>query len=117
MVSVLDSQSSGPGLSLSRSTVLCSWAGQFTFIVPLSTQAYKWVLVNLLTAGGSPAMDQHPIQGVVEISVRNQEKIQVVLMANAGQSQATGPLFFLKTGCPNEVLVVSGNRATTNFEH
>ena len=29
-------------------------------------------------------------------------------MANAGQSRATGPLFFLKTGCPNRVLVVSG---------
>ena len=22
-----------------------------------------------------------------------------------------------KTGCPNEILVASGNRATTNFEH
>ena len=36
-------------------------------------------------------------------------------MANVGQSRATGPLFFLKTGCPNKVLVVSGNRATTNY--
>ena len=26
------------------------------------------------------------------------------------------PLFFLKTGCPNKVLVVLGNRATANFE-
>ena len=33
-------------------------------------------------------------------------------MVNEGQSRATGALFFLKTGCPNEVLVVSGNRAT-----
>lgn len=24
-------------------------------------------------------------------------------MANAGQSRETGPLFFLKTGCPNKV--------------
>ena len=38
-------------------------------------------------------------------------------MANAGQSWATGPLFSLKTGCPNEILVVSGNWATTNLEH
>ena len=45
------------------------------------------------------------------------KKIQVVLMANAGQSRATGPLFILKTGCPNEVLVVSGTRATANFGH
>ena len=50
-------------------------------------------------------------------SARNKEKIQVVQMANAAQSWATGPLFFLKTGCPNEILVASGNRATANFEH
>ena len=38
-------------------------------------------------------------------------------MANAGQSRTTGPLFFLKTGCPNEVLVVSANWATAYFGH
>ena len=38
-------------------------------------------------------------------------------MANAAQSRATGPLFFLKTGCPEEILVASGKRATANFEH
>ena len=38
-------------------------------------------------------------------------------MANAAQSRATGLLFFLKTGCPNEILVASGNRATAYFEH
>ena len=48
--------------------------------------------------------------------------MQVVRMANAAQSRATGPLFFLKTGCLNEILVASGNRATgqpgmANFEH
>ena len=37
-------------------------------------------------------------------------------MADAGQFQATGPLFFLKTGCLNEVLVASANWATANFE-
>ena len=29
-------------------------------------------------------------------------------MANSWQSRATGPLFLLKTGCPNEILVASG---------
>ena len=38
-------------------------------------------------------------------------------MANVAQSWATGPLFFLKAGCPNQILVASGNRATANFEH
>ena len=38
-------------------------------------------------------------------------------MANAAQSRATGPLFFLKTGCSNKILVASGNRAAANFEH
>ena len=38
-------------------------------------------------------------------------------MANAGQSRGTGPSFFPETGCPNKVLVVSGKRATANFEH
>ena len=28
--------------------VLCSWARHFTFIVPLSTQEYKWVPANLM---------------------------------------------------------------------
>ena len=27
------------------------------------------------------------------------------------------PFIFLKTGCPNEILVASGNRATANFKH
>ena len=35
----------------------------------------------------------------------------------ANVSRATRPLFFLTTGCPIEVLVVSGNQATANFEH
>ena len=38
-------------------------------------------------------------------------------MANTAQSRATGPLFFLKTGCRNKILVALGNRATANFEH
>ena len=47
MVSTLDSGASGPGSSrdsvFARDSVLCSWARHFTFIVPLSTQVYKWV--------------------------------------------------------------------------
>ena len=46
----------GPGSSLGQGTALCSWNRPFTLIVPLSTQAYKWVPANLLL-GGNPAMD------------------------------------------------------------
>ena len=66
MVSALDSGSSGLSSNPSRGTALCSWARHFTLIVPLSTQVYKWVPVNLLL-GADPAMNQHPIQGGVEI--------------------------------------------------
>ena len=52
--------------ALARDIVLCSWARHFTLTVPLSTQVYKWVPVNLVM-GGYPAMDWHPIQGGVEI--------------------------------------------------
>ena len=43
-------------LTLVMDTVVCSWVRQLTFMVPLSTQEYKWVLVNLML-GGDPAMD------------------------------------------------------------
>ena len=36
MVSALNSGVSGPGLSLARDIVLCSWARHFTLTVPLS---------------------------------------------------------------------------------
>ena len=42
--------------ALAGDIVLCSWGRHFTLTVPLSTQVYKWVLVNLLL-GGNPAMD------------------------------------------------------------
>ena len=42
--------------ALTKIIVLCSWARHFTLIVPLSTQVYKWVPVNLLL-GDNPAMD------------------------------------------------------------
>ena len=48
MVSALDSGSGRPGSSPGRDTALCSWARHFTLMVPLSTQVYKWVPVNLL---------------------------------------------------------------------
>ena len=48
MDSVLDSRSSGLGSSPGRVTVLCFWARNGILIVPLSTQVYKWVPVNLL---------------------------------------------------------------------
>ena len=34
--------------ALAGDIVLCSWARHFTLTVPLSTQVYKWVLVNLM---------------------------------------------------------------------
>ena len=48
MVSGLDSGSNGPGSRPCQGMALCSWARHFTLIVPLSTQAYKWVPANLL---------------------------------------------------------------------
>ena len=66
--------------ALAGDIVLCSWPILFTLTVPLSIQVYKWVLANLML-GGNPAMDQHPIQGGVEIlSVasyyRNRDKLR-----------------------------------------
>ena len=43
-------------LALAGDIVLCSWARHLTLTVPLSTQVYKWVPVNLML-GGNPAMD------------------------------------------------------------
>ena len=48
MVSALDSGSSGPGSSPGRAHCVVSWARHFTLTVPLSTQVYKWVPVNLM---------------------------------------------------------------------
>ena len=42
--------------ALAGDIVLCSWVRHFTLTVPLSTQVYKWVPVNLML-GGNPAMD------------------------------------------------------------
>ena len=48
MVSAQDSGLDGPGSSPGLGTTLFSWARHFTFIVPFSTQVYKWVPANLL---------------------------------------------------------------------
>ncbi len=56
MVSALDSESNGPGLSPGRGAALCSWARNVSLTVPLSTQVFQWELANLLPAG-NPAMD------------------------------------------------------------
>ena len=42
-----DPGSSNLGLSPSQGTALCSWARQYTLMVSLSTEVYKWVLENL----------------------------------------------------------------------
>ena len=60
--------------------VLCSWARHLTLTVPLSTQVYKWVLVNLML-WGNLRWSSIPSRegGVVEIPLvssccRNQKK-------------------------------------------
>ena len=37
--------------ALARDIVLCSWARHFTLTVPLSSQVYKELLVNLMPGG------------------------------------------------------------------
>ena len=39
---------------LARDIVLCFWPRHFTFMVPLSTQVYKWVPAK---CWGNPAID------------------------------------------------------------
>ena len=58
MVSVLDSGASGPGWSagLGHRVVFLGALCCVPLTVPLSTQGYKWVPVNLML-GGIPAMD------------------------------------------------------------
>ena len=58
MVSALDSGASGPGSSPGRGhcVVFLGKTLLITLTVPLSTQVYKWVPVNLML-GGNPVMD------------------------------------------------------------
>ena len=55
-----------PVRALVGDIVLRSWTRHCTVTVPFSSQVYKWVLANLML-GDNPVMDQHPIQGGVEI--------------------------------------------------
>lgn len=48
--------------ALAGDIVLCSHARQLTSTVPLVTQVFKWVGVNLML-GGNPGMDWYPIGG------------------------------------------------------
>ena len=48
MVSAVYFSLSGPGWALAGNIVLCSRAGHFTVIVPLSTQLYKWLPASLM---------------------------------------------------------------------
>ena len=51
--------------ALARDTGLCFWARHLTLKLPLSTQVYKWVTVNLIF-GGNPLKDELSVQGGVE---------------------------------------------------
>ena len=53
MVGVLGSGSNGPGLGPVQGTALSSRARQFTLIVPLSTQVYKWIGTGKFVGGWS----------------------------------------------------------------
>ena len=48
IVRTLYSESGGPVTNTGRGSALCSWARNFTLIVPLSIQVFKWVPANLL---------------------------------------------------------------------
>ena len=52
-------------------------AFRVTLTVTLSTQVYKWVPTNFML--GIAAMDQHPIQGGVEISLVHERRRDVAL--------------------------------------
>ena len=71
MVSALVPGASGPGSSPAVDVVLCSWARHLTLTVPLSTQVYKWVLVNcwrnLTNCGGMTCDGLASCPGGVEI--------------------------------------------------
>ena len=62
MVNALDSRSSacGSDLSSGRGTALCSCEGHFTLTVPLFTQEYKWVPVNLMLGVICDGLASHP---------------------------------------------------------
>ena len=94
---------------------LCNQARNFPIwtLQPITWQKLESLhLVHLRNGAEISCMNSTLLLGLNLAVLKIRKKIQVVLMANAGQSWATGPLFFLKTRCPKEVLVVLGNRAT-----
>ena len=46
--------------ALARDIVLCCWAKHFTLTVPLSSQAYKWALMNLMLWGNPATLWGNP---------------------------------------------------------
>ena len=46
--------------ALAGDIALCSWARHFTLTLPLSTQVYKWVLVNLMLGMTCNGLASHP---------------------------------------------------------
>jgi len=46
--------------ALSRDIALCSWARHLTLTALLSTQVYKWVLVNLMLGEPCDGLAFHP---------------------------------------------------------
>jgi len=56
MVSALVAESSGVGSSFSQGHCVVFFGKHLTLTVPLSTQVYKWVMVNLVL-GINPVMD------------------------------------------------------------
>lgn len=68
IINFLVASASGLGSTPSRGTAFCSWATNFTLIVPLFTQVYKFG-TSEFNAGSSPGMDQQPMGGSVKITL------------------------------------------------
>ena len=65
------------GLSPGQVAALCSWARQFTSIVPLSTRVCKWVTANLLLGGGGGGGGGGLEILLVAFCFRNWDKLQL----------------------------------------
>ena len=85
MVSAFDSGGAVRVRALVGDIVLCSWARLFILTVPLSTQVYKWVLVNcwgnLTNCGEVTCNGLASFPGEVEILLaascyRNRDKLR-----------------------------------------
>ena len=65
MVSVLDSESSGPGSGPGRGHCVVFLLGKTLLILPRCLSPPRCINGYWQNAGGNPAMDWHPIQGEV----------------------------------------------------